>query len=69
MYLFSKDIQPACEYCEHGKLTSDKQIVLCTKKGSKQPYDCCKSFLYAPLKRTPTRLAPLPKFDKKDFSL
>lgn len=67
--LFGKKIEPACQYCELGTLTKDRQFVLCTKKGSKEPFSKCSSFLYAPLKRIPSRMAPLPTFDKKDFEL
>lgn len=67
--LFGKTIDPACEYCEHGKLIADRQVVLCSKHGSKAPYDSCSSFDYSPLKRSPTRIAQLPTFDKKEFEL
>lgn len=67
--LFGKTIDPACEYCELGRLTSDKSFVLCSKNGSKLPYDSCRAFSYDPLRRTPTRFAPLKTYDKKDFEL
>lgn len=67
--LFGKSIEPACQYCEHGKITKDNKLVLCAKKGSVQPYFKCRSFLYSPLKRIPKKLAPLPTYDKKDFEL
>lgn len=67
--LFGKHIEKACEYCEKGKLTADRQMVLCEKYGSRAPYSSCSKFDYSPLKRTPTRIAPLPKYTKEDFSL
>lgn len=67
--LFGKTIDPACQYCENGKLTKDGNLVLCNKKGGMKPYASCKSFDYAPLKRIPKRMAPLPQFDKKDFEI
>ncbi|WMJ23523.1 hypothetical protein RBG61_02295 [Paludicola sp. MB14-C6] len=67
--LFGKHIEPACQYCENGKLTKDNQMVLCMKHGAKQPYSNCRSFIYAPLKRIPKKSAPLPKYNKKDFEL
>lgn len=67
--LFGKRITPACEYCERGSLIAERQLVICAKNGSKQPYDSCNSFDYSPLKRTPTRIAPLPSFNKKEFEL
>lgn len=67
--LFGKSIEPSCQYCEFGKITTDRQLVLCKKKGSKRPYDSCKSFEYAPLKRIPGRSAALPTYDTEDFKL
>jgi len=67
--LFGKSVEPACSYCEHGKLTRDNKMVLCNKKGSMQPYSSCRAFVYAPLKRIPRRAAPLPTYDKKDFEI
>lgn len=67
--LFGKNIDKACEYCEFGKIIADRQYVLCNKFGSKAPYESCKLFSYDPLKRNPTRIAPLKTYDKKDFEL
>ncbi|RGX54664.1 MULTISPECIES: hypothetical protein [Anaerotruncus] len=67
--LFSKEIPPACEYCKYGFLTRDGKTVLCEKKGVSNPYDSCRKYQYAPLKRVPKRPNALPKFDKSDFSL
>lgn len=69
LVLFGKTVEPACQYCEHGLLTKDSNMVLCKKKGSMQPYASCRNYQYAPLKRMPKRAAPLPTYDKKDFEL
>lgn len=67
--LFGSSIQPACQYCENGKLTTDGNFVLCEKRGSLRPSDSCKKYVYSPFKRVPKRFAPLPTYDKKDFQL
>lgn len=68
--LFTKKIEPRCEYCERGTLLSEHKI-LCVKKGITKPQDCCKKFRYDPLKRIPPRPA-VPDFSRlkeNDFSL
>lgn len=67
--LFKNSIEPACQYCEIGRLTKDRQLVLCPKKGSMQPYDNCKNFVYAPLKRIPTKTVKLASYNKEDFKI
>lgn len=68
MKLFGKNIEPACEYCEYGRKTSNGQMVLCVKNGVVSPFYRCRKFIYAPLLRQPKKAAPLPIFEKKDFS-
>lgn len=67
--LFGNQIEPACEYCEHGEPARSSQMILCKKQGIVAPYYHCRKFLYAPLKRVPRRAMPLPQYDKKDFTL
>lgn len=68
--LFGKRIQPACEYCEFSRSRGKKNNqVMCVKKGIVSVNDSCKKFVYAPLKRKPKRLVPLPKYVKEDFVL
>ncbi len=69
MKLFGNKIEPSCCYCEVGKETADKQMVLCQKCGIVAPYYSCKHFKYAPLKRIPRKTGVLPKFTKDDFAL
>ena len=52
---FGKAIEPKCEYCDHGKRTSDGNKVLCTKKGMVDAGYHCPKFLYSPLKRIPVK--------------
>ncbi len=52
---FGKAIEPKCEYCEHGKRSSDGNKVLCTKKGMVDAGYHCTKFLYSPLKRIPVK--------------
>ena len=67
--LFSKEISPACQYCQYGFLTRDGKSVLCEKKGVMSPDSSCHKYRYAPLKRIPKRPKPLPKMDPSDFEL
>jgi len=52
---FGKAIEPKCEYCEHGKRSSDGNKVLCTRKGMVDAGYHCPKFLYSPLKRIPVK--------------
>ena len=67
--LFGGRIDPACQYCEYGRMTKDLQMVVCKKNGAVAPYFSCKNFQYSPLKRIPRRTAPLPRYSKEDFKL
>ncbi len=70
---FGKAIEPKCEYCEHGKRSSDGNKVLCTKKGMVDAEFHCPKFQYSPLKRIPVkqmqRVGWLEgDYDEKEFS-
>lgn len=67
--LFGKNIEPACQYCEHGTDTKGRQKISCEKYGIVDPFHNCKYFLYAPLKRIPRQAPPLPQYNKEDFEL
>lgn len=67
--LFGNNISPACEYCEHGTLSSDNAMILCSKKGVVSPYYSCNKFVYMPTKRIPKRRPSLPQYSSEDFSL
>lgn len=68
--LFKADIEPMCVYCEHGTLISEQEII-CKQRGIQGPSDCCKKFLYDPLKRVPPRpkKADFSHFSPEDFEL
>ncbi len=66
---FGKDIEPVCEYCEHGQNTKDGKMILCIKKGIVSKEYSCKRFIYSPLKRIPRRPLKLPTMEKDDFKL
>ncbi len=60
----------ACCYCEKGSFSFDGEAILCEKKGVVAPDDCCKKFVYDPLKRVPReKHSPLSGFSAEDFSL
>lgn len=67
--LFSNEIEPACAYCRRGKQTVDKLAILCPQYGVCAPYDHCKRFVYAPLKRIPKRPRAMLTCDPSDFEL
>lgn len=67
--LYGNNIQPSCEYCEHGKQSSDGKAVLCPHKGVMPLYHHCRKFLYDPLKRTPSKLPELGHFAPEEFSI
>ena len=56
----SKEIAKVCEYCEHAKIISDDEYVLCELKGPVAHGHRCRKFSYDPLKRSPI---PPRKFD------
>lgn len=68
--LFRKKIDRACAYCIHGTKV-DEDLILCAKKGMKEPDDSCRKFKYDPTKRVPHKIKPLDfsKYDAEDFSL
>ena len=67
--LFGRRIEPACEYCELGRPTKDGQMILCGKNGVVAPCFSCRRFVYAPLKRRPSRPRILPQYSEQDFRL
>lgn len=67
--LFDKTIMPYCTYCEYFTQGRENKANLCAKYGTIEDFDPCKHFLYAPLKRIPISLPPLPKYTAEDFSL
>ncbi len=67
--LFSKNLSPACEYCDFGRLTVDENSVLCSKNGVMSPLSSCRHFKYDPLKRRPKRQPKLKEFSKEDFEI
>lgn len=52
---FDKHIAPSCGYCQFGRRTKDGGRILCEKQGLMEDTQSCKQFVYAPLKRIPTK--------------
>ena len=50
--LFRKKIQKSCEYCTHGTILENDQV-LCSKQGLIDNAEKCRKFRYDPLKREP----------------
>jgi hypothetical protein len=64
--IFGNNIMPSCIYCSHSKREGDAQfcaIHRALRNGK------CRRFDYNPIMRVPRGAAPLPSFEKKDFSL
>ncbi len=64
-----KEISPSCSYCEYGRLSPDKENILCLKSGIRLPDSCCGKFSYDPLKRQPKRRIPLSEHTAEEFYL
>ncbi len=67
--IYDKSIPPACEYCVYGRTSSDKDMILCRKKGVVSPFSYCKKYTYDPIMRIPKRMPKMRKFTASDFSL
>lgn len=67
--LFDNQITPACEYCEHGRDSSEYNMIMCKKKGIVSPYFRCKKFRYDPLRRVPKRAEAQRRFTPEEFAL
>lgn len=67
--LYGNYIEATCEYCVHGRKSSDGKAVLCPKKGVMPLYHYCRKYEYDPLKRTPPNRPQIQEFDKDDFKI
>ena len=68
--LFRKNIQKSCEYCTHGTILENDQI-LCVKRGLTGNVEKCRKFRYDPFKRAPRKPKAIDfsQYDDDDFSL
>lgn len=68
--LFRKKIDRACSYCIRGTKL-ENGMVLCVKKGIREPEDKCFRFRYDPIKRIPVKSKALDfsRYAEDDFSL
>ena len=68
--LFNKKIEPCCAYCANGSRISETEVA-CLKRGVVSAGGSCRKFAYDPLKRVPSRPAPVDteKFTAEDFEL
>lgn len=67
--LYGNRMRATCEYCVHGRRSSDNKAVLCPKKGVMPLYHHCRQFRYDPLKRIPSRSPELKSYTADDFSI
>ncbi len=66
--LFGNNIEPNCKYCSYLNEIGNSND-FCQKSHRAPKDEQCRRFKYDPLKRTPTILPSLPKYDEADFSL
>lgn len=68
--LFRKNIDPRCDYCQHGQALNEDEVV-CVKKGVMCVDSHCRHFRYDAMKRVPPRPVglQLDKLKEEDFSL
>ncbi len=67
--LYGNHIEPTCEVCQFGRLSSDKRAVLCPYKGVMPLYHHCRRFGYDPLRRVPRRRPKRAAYSAEDFSI
>ena len=67
--LYNKDVKKQCDVCLYGRLSEDKQSVLCKKKGITDRDEKCRSFSYDATKREPQIPTQLPEFSEEDFKI
>ena len=67
--LYNKDVQKQCDVCFFGKLSEDKQSVLCPKKGIMERVEKCRHFSYDATKREPKQDVKLPDYCAEDFKI
>ena len=54
IFMWNKEINKCCAYCEHSKALKTKDEVICQKKLElMQANGICASYRYSPLKREP----------------
>ncbi|MGN0464399.1 MAG: hypothetical protein ACI4GA_06880 [Acutalibacteraceae bacterium] len=58
-----------CENCANGRLSADKDRVLCVRCGIMRLDSTCRDYKYDPLKRQPKRPKKIEKFSEDEFRL
>lgn len=69
--LFSKNIEPNCEYCRRAQIFENCEEIGCKLRGVMTSGDKCRRFVYDPLKRVPEppMVFRAREFDKEEFEL
>jgi len=62
-----ENINPACEYCVHGRLGASRLNIFCLKQGITGLGDSCRKFTYDPMRRKPRSLPPPRQYTRSDF--
>ena len=63
--LFGNEIEPRCAYCAHSTDSGDP----CRISRKPDKTGACGEFSYDPLRRSPTSVPPLKKYDPEEFKL
>lgn len=67
--LFEKDTPKICAFCLYGQDYGEDGI-LCEKRGPVEPGECCRKYVYDPLRRRPASGAVIKKVkDPESFQL
>lgn len=67
--IFNNNIVKSCDYCRHSIKSSAYPLILCKFKGPVGTENCCRKYVYDPIKRTPMQSSGLQNFNAKDFEL
>lgn len=67
--LYGNNVEASCEYCIHGRKSSDGKAVLCPKRGVMPLYHHCRKYEYDPLKRIPMSQPKIGEYNINDFKI
>lgn len=63
-----QNVEPACEYCEHGRRAADPRMILCQKRGVVSPISTAKNFSTTPSSGCPAVSPGCPVSPRRIFA-